>query len=80
MQLPCLSSGSGIQILRDNEGLIYAMPDGLTCTIDDNCDEANRLYIRDEGDCDNYTGGCSFIDGLNSIGSYLGIVYKNLQH
>lgn len=70
---------SEFQILRDNDGLIYIMPDGLTCQINGSCDEDDRLYIRDEGNCAGYTGGCDFIDELNNIGPYLGMVYKNIQ-
>ncbi|AIT10327.1 hypothetical protein LO80_07855 [Candidatus Francisella endociliophora] len=71
---------SNYQFLRDVDGLIYAIPDGLTCQMSGNCNEADRLYIRDEGNCSGYTGGCDFIDDLNNIGSYLGMVYKNIQH
>ena len=56
------------------------MPDGLGCTIDGDCDESDKIDIRTEGSCSSYTGGCDLIDELNSINSYLGMVYKSLQH
>ncbi|QLE78763.1 hypothetical protein FLM55_03005 [Francisella sp. Scap27] len=71
---------SKAQILRDDSGQIYAMPDGLDCIIAGNCNDNNRLYIRDEGSCASYTGGCDKIDELNNIATYLGLIYKKSEH
>jgi hypothetical protein len=73
-------NNSDAQILRDDNGQIYAMPDGLRCIIAGNCNDNNRLYIRDEGDCASFTGGCDKIDELNNIAPYLGLIYKNPEH
>lgn len=69
-------TGSDYQFLRDVDGKIYAMPDGLNCTIAGNCNANKRLYIRTAGDCASYNG-CDEIDELNNISSYLGVIYEN---
>ncbi|AXA33445.1 hypothetical protein [Francisella adeliensis] len=73
-------NNSDAQILRDDNGLIYAMPDGLDCIAAGDCDTDDRLYIRDEGSCASYTGGCDKIDELNNIAPYLGLIYKKSEH
>ncbi|QIV96564.1 hypothetical protein EDC55_1123 [Allofrancisella inopinata] len=61
------------QILRDDNGQIYAMPDGLSCNINNSCDSNSRIYI-DTG-CSTY---CDEITALNDIYSNLGLVYRNV--
>lgn len=72
-----VSANSEAQILRDDFGDIYAMPNGLSCMIAGNCNDNQRLFIRDAGDCSAYTGGCDFIDELNNISPYLGLIYNH---
>ena len=68
------------QFLRADDGGIFAIKNGLACTIAGNCNANDRLYIRNEGSCSSYTGGCDIIDELNNISPYLGIVYRNDEH
>ncbi|AJC48650.1 hypothetical protein IB642_07975 [Allofrancisella guangzhouensis] len=59
------------QVLRNDDGNIYIMPDGLACNINNNCNSNNRIYI-DTG-CSIY---CDEIAALNNIYQNLGLVYR----
>ncbi len=75
------NNADNFQFLRDSTtGLIYAMKNGLACTMTGNCNSSNRLYIRTSGDCSGYTGDCDAIDELNNISPYLGLIYRNDEH
>ena len=71
---------SDYQFMRDDDGEIFAIKSGLSCTLAGDCNNNDKLYIRDEGSCSSYTGGCAAIDELNNISPYLGMVYKNDEH
>ncbi|QIV95042.1 hypothetical protein [Allofrancisella frigidaquae] len=68
-----IDSTKEYQILRDDNGQIYAMPDGLACNINNSCDSNSRVYI-DTG-CSTY---CDEITALNGIYQNLGLVYRSL--
>ncbi|BCD91684.1 hypothetical protein fh0823_18230 [Francisella halioticida] len=65
------SSGSNFQINRDGDGKIYAMSNGLQCSIDGNCNNALRIYLDT---------GCSAMSKLDGIGLHLNVVYKSFEH
>ncbi|AVC44923.1 hypothetical protein B4919_09075 [Francisella tularensis subsp. novicida] len=70
-------AGSNYQILRDSDGRIYAIADGLSCTIDSNCSSAARVYF-DTG-CAAYNG-CSSLEILENVQPYLNMVYKGFEY
>ncbi|MBK2108945.1 hypothetical protein [Francisella tularensis] len=69
-------AGSNYQILRDGNGRIYAIADGLSCTISSNCTNAARVYF-DTG-CAAYNA-CSSLESLENVQPYLNMVYKSFQ-
>lgn len=69
-------AGSNYQILRDGDGRIYAIADGLSCTISSNCSNAARVYF-DSG-CAAHNG-CSSLESLENVQPYLNMVYKSFQ-
>ncbi|MED7818777.1 MULTISPECIES: hypothetical protein [unclassified Francisella] len=71
-------SGSKFQISRDGDGKIYAMSNGLQCNIDNNCNNASRIYL-DTG-CSAYPNGCEAMAKLNSVVPHLNVVYKSFEH
>ncbi len=50
-----INSTKQYQVLRDGDGNIYIMPDGLNCVIAGSCNTADRIYIdqncETNGDC-----------------------------
>ncbi|AXH30725.1 hypothetical protein CGC45_07375 [Francisella opportunistica] len=70
-------AGSNYQIFRDGSGQIYAIADGLSCTINSNCSNAARIYF-DSG-CATYDS-CNKLDALNNVQPYLNMVYKSFQY
>ncbi|EDZ90040.1 hypothetical protein [Francisella tularensis] len=69
-------AGSNYQILRDGDGRIYAIADGLSCTISSNCTNAARVYF-DNG-CAAYNA-CSSLESLENVQPYLNMVYKSFE-
>ncbi|QIW11115.1 hypothetical protein FIP56_08825 [Francisella sp. LA112445] len=72
------SSGSNFQINRDGNGKIYAMRDGLECSVNGNCNSALRIYL-DTG-CSAYTDGCQEMAKLDGVDPHLNVVYKSFKH
>jgi hypothetical protein len=70
-------SGDDYQIHRETSGRIYAMPNGLECTIGNNCNSSSRIYL-DSG-CASYSGGCEAMTNLNDVSPYMGVVYKGFS-
>lgn len=61
------------QVLRDGDGNIYLMPDGLNCVIAGSCNTADRIYI--DQNCET-NGDCVEIAKLNDLSEILGMIYK----
>ena len=61
------------QILKDGDGSVYLMPDGLNCVIAGSCNTSSRIYI-DQSCATN--GDCIEIAKLNDLSEILGMVYK----
>jgi hypothetical protein len=60
-------------VLRDGDGNIYLMPDGLNCVIAGSCNTADRIYI--DQNCET-NGDCVEIAKLNDLSEILGMIYK----
>ena len=65
------------QILRDENGQIYVIADGLSCTIDSDFSDAVRIYF-DSG-CAAHNS-CSSLDILNNVQPCFNMAYKSFQH
>ncbi|AJI56300.1 hypothetical protein LA02_132 [Francisella philomiragia] len=70
-----VATGSNYQIHRASDGRIYALDDGLNCTVGSSC--GSRVYF--ETGCADYAGGCDALAELTNVDPYLNIVYKSLN-
>ncbi|WP_234367203.1 hypothetical protein [Francisella philomiragia] len=70
-----VATGSNYQIHRASDGRIYALDDGLNCTVSSSC--GSRVYFEDG--CASYSGGCETLAELTNVDPYLNIVYKSLN-
>lgn len=73
---PATGTATNYQIFRDGSGKIYAMPEGLSCLVDDSCNSSARLYF--DAGCSAYNS-CDAVNKLNDIDSYLHTVYKSFE-
>ncbi|WP_432773380.1 hypothetical protein [Francisella salimarina] len=69
-----VATGSNYQIHRASDGRIYALDDGLNCTVSSSC--GSRVYFEDG--CAS-SGGCEALAELTNVDPYLNIVHKSLD-
>ncbi|AIT09315.1 hypothetical protein LO80_04590 [Candidatus Francisella endociliophora] len=65
---------SNFQFYRDADGRrIYIIKDGLQCTIDNTCQESDKIYI--DSNCE-LNGDCEALNNIQDISTNLGIIHQ----
>lgn len=65
---------SNFQFYRDADGKrIYIIKNGLQCTIDNTCQESDKIYI--DSNCE-LNGDCQALNNIQDISTNLGIIHQ----